>query len=86
MTSEQPKLLSPSNFKNINDLDLFANKKGLIFEIKSPRTIEACKRLGLSLSELEPVNKLECKKFYVIRDKVANPPSEFVDLRYNMLD
>ena len=53
---------------------------------KSPRTLEAVKRLGLSLEELEPVNRDECRKYYQIRDKVAVPPAELVDLRYNMLD
>lgn len=77
---------SPSKLKSIIELDLDANIRGASFEIKSPRTLEAIKRLGLSLEELEPVSKEECKNFYVVRDKLANPPAEFVELRYNMLN
>lgn len=86
VTTNLSSITSPVKLKNIMDLDLDANLRGASFELKSPRTLEALKRLGLNLEELEPVSKDDCKNFYVVRDKVSNPPSEFVELRYNMLN
>lgn len=70
----------------IVDLNLDEKKKGQVFEINSPRSLEAFKRVGIELEELEPVDREECKKYYVKRDMIANPPADMINLRYNNLD
>lgn len=70
----------------IVDIDLSLNKKGISNELFTPRTMKAVQKLGLTLDELEPVNKNEVKDYYKKREKTQNPSEEFINLRYKMLD
>ena len=74
------------SFVSIEDVDLSKNAKGVSFEINSPRTLQACKILGLELSELEPVDKSSVVAYYQARERSKNVPHEYVELRFNMLN
>jgi hypothetical protein len=85
MTSEKNSKTS-SKMHCIVDIDLSLNKKGISNELFTPRTMKAVQKLGLTLDELEPVNKNEVKDYYKKREKTQNPSEEFINLRYKMLD
>ena len=52
--------------------------KGLI---NSPRTLEACKRQGIELNELDPVSWENVKEMLAEREKKKNIPKELIQIR-----
>jgi len=50
--------------------------------VNSPRSLEACKRQGINLSELDPIDKASVEKKIKERDKTKQVPPDIVEVRF----
>jgi len=68
-------LKAPTTFVSIHDIgDIKNQPAGFTSRINSPRTLHACEMLGLSISEIEPVNLANVRAYYETRDKTKKVP------------
>lgn len=49
--------------------------------INSPRTLESCRRLGIDLSELDPVTEDYIRTRIMDRERKKNIPKALIELR-----
>ena len=49
--------------------------------LNSPRTLEACRRQGIELKELDPVSEDQVRKMIAERDKKRAIPKVLIDIR-----
>jgi len=54
--------------------------------VNSPRTREACQRLGIDLRELNPANRHKVEEALKERERKRAVPKELVDMRMDHLD
>ena len=54
--------------------------------INSPRTLEACHRQGVELTELDPVTQEQIKHMICERDKKKKVPQVLIDIRMQHYD
>lgn len=81
ITHLQKKLVS------ILDIDLTKeDTRNVQNQVNSPRTKEACLRLGIDLKELNPINRAKVEAQLKERERKPSVPKELIDMRVEHLD